>query len=387
MTARCARNAPRPYSISAREQTANATSCFVGNIGRRNCNAQAARACGLSTAASDRQGYCGAGWTDITATEKIVDSWARQYPDAHNTGALTRHTPVVDIDVTDAAAADAIEALAREQFAERGHFLVRFGKAPKRAIPLSTDKPFKKIKLALAAPNGSKAEIEILGDGQQFIVDGKHPETQLPYRWHGGELWTIPPGELPHVSEEQARQFLHDAEKLLVEQFGTRRSPRRLVPSMARPRPTSLISFMAVVLTGRNWLPAFVPVSNCMTHYAACPCRLSRAACTKAPWFGCCRRCWRKPTRRVTSGGASGLTTFRASWPALSRKLRTRQRRRSIPGMILTLASSTTGVVIFRNFRLMFFLPTAAIGLSGQRAAPVSARLMLRCHCWALLPG
>ena len=160
------------------------------------------------------------GWTDIAATEKIVDSWARQYPDAHNTGALTRHTPVIDIDVIDAAAADAIEALAREQFAERGHFLVRFGKAPKRAIPLSTDKPFKKIKLALAAPNGSKAEIEILGDGQQFIVDGKHPETQLPYRWHGGELWTIPPGELPHVSEEQARQFLRDAETLLVEQFG-----------------------------------------------------------------------------------------------------------------------------------------------------------------------
>jgi RecA-family ATPase len=76
------------------------------------------------------------------------------------------------------------------------------------------------MKLALAAPNGSRAEIEILGDGQQFIVDGIHPDTKTAYRWHGGEPWTIRADELPYVSEDTARQFLHDAEKLLSEQFG-----------------------------------------------------------------------------------------------------------------------------------------------------------------------
>ena len=94
------------------------------------------------------------GWSDIAATDRIIDDWARLFPDAHNTGVLTRDVPALDIDITDTAAADAVEALAREHFEERGWFLVRFGKSPKRCIPLRTDAPFKKLKLALAAPNG-----------------------------------------------------------------------------------------------------------------------------------------------------------------------------------------------------------------------------------------
>jgi putative DNA primase/helicase len=160
------------------------------------------------------------GWTDVAATEKIVDDWGSRYPAALNTGVLTKRVPVIDIDITDEVAAAYIEDLAREAFEERGDILVRFGAFPKRAIPLRTSQPFKKIKLALTAPNGNKAEIEILGDGQQFIVDGIHPDTQVPYRWHGGEPWTTPAEELPYVSEEQARQFLRDAERLLVEQLG-----------------------------------------------------------------------------------------------------------------------------------------------------------------------
>jgi hypothetical protein len=38
------------------------------------------------------------------------------------------------------------------------------------------------------APNGDTAQkIEILGNGQQLVVAGIHPETGLPYNWHGGE--------------------------------------------------------------------------------------------------------------------------------------------------------------------------------------------------------
>src|SRR5215212_1896024 len=64
------------------------------------------------------------GWTDIAATEGIIDNWSRQFPEALNTGALTRNTPVIDVDITDEAAATAVEFLAREQFEERGRFLV-----------------------------------------------------------------------------------------------------------------------------------------------------------------------------------------------------------------------------------------------------------------------
>jgi hypothetical protein len=158
--------------------------------------------------------------TSVTSDE--IRLWRTVYADAKNTGCLTARTPVIDVDIIDSAAADAIEELAREHFEERGWFLVRFGNPPKRAIPLRTDQPFKKMKLTLVAPGGSEAKIEILADGQQFVVNGIHPDTHASYRWHGGELWDIPADELPYVSEEWAQRFLRAAEQLLVQQFACR---------------------------------------------------------------------------------------------------------------------------------------------------------------------
>jgi hypothetical protein len=59
-------------------------------------------------------------------------------------------------------------------------------KAPKRAILLRTDKPFKKIIRKLTAPDGTSHKIEVLGDGQQLAVAGNHPDTGQPYVWRGG---------------------------------------------------------------------------------------------------------------------------------------------------------------------------------------------------------
>jgi hypothetical protein len=86
-----------------------------------------------------------AGWQDIAATNKIIETWETKYPDAASTGILTVSVPTIDIDIMHPEAAAAIETLAREHFEERGHILVRFGKAPKRAIPLRSDEPFKKL--------------------------------------------------------------------------------------------------------------------------------------------------------------------------------------------------------------------------------------------------
>src|SRR5215211_9184277 len=63
-----------------------------------------------------------AGWSDIMATETIIDGWARGCPAAINTGILARDVPAIDIDIADAAAAEAIEELARERFGDRGWF-------------------------------------------------------------------------------------------------------------------------------------------------------------------------------------------------------------------------------------------------------------------------
>ena len=85
-------------------------------------------------------------WEQKTETNAgEIELWEKVYRTASNTGILTRLTPAIDIDITDEAAAEAVAALARERFEERGYILVRIGKAPKRAVLLRTDTPFPKI--------------------------------------------------------------------------------------------------------------------------------------------------------------------------------------------------------------------------------------------------
>jgi hypothetical protein len=117
--------------------------------------------------------------------------------------------------------------LARERFEERGHVLVRFGQAPKRAILLRTDLPFKKIVGNLIAPDGSEQKIELLGDGQQVVAFGIHPTTKRPYSWHGGEPGQIKWEDLPYITEAEARAFVNDAVQLLVREHGYKAADAR----------------------------------------------------------------------------------------------------------------------------------------------------------------
>ena len=160
-----------------------------------------------------------AGWQDIRATSTIIDRWINQYPDAMSTGLLTEITPAIDIDIMHPEAAAAVEALAREHFEAHGFVLVRFGKAPKRAILLRTNEPFNKIARILTAPDGSTHKIEILATGQQIVVAGIHPDTRKPYSWHGGEPGEIKREDLPYIREDDARAFLDDAVALLTQEF------------------------------------------------------------------------------------------------------------------------------------------------------------------------
>ena len=160
------------------------------------------------------------GWQDIVATRKLIDTWERRYPDATNTGVLTDISPAIDIDIMHPDAAAAIEALAREHLEEHGYVLVRFGKAPKRAILLRTNEPFNKIARMLIAPDGSTQKIEILATGQQIVVAGIHPETKRNYSWHGGTPGEIKREELPYVHEAGMHAFVDAAVALLIGEFG-----------------------------------------------------------------------------------------------------------------------------------------------------------------------
>jgi hypothetical protein len=144
------------------------------------------------------------GWQQkFNTTKDEIRLWPKTWHCAQNTGVLAKFTPGIDIDITIEDAAEAVEALAREFFEERGDIHVRCGKPPKRLIPLRTAEPFTKLSRVFISPNGTEQKIGILGDGQQYVVAGIHPETQQPYRWHGSGLQTIQRKDLPYVRREE----------------------------------------------------------------------------------------------------------------------------------------------------------------------------------------
>src|SRR5262245_49774775 len=85
--------------------------------------------------------------TKLDASDDEIAHWG-----GGNTGILTERTSAFDIDILHDDAAVAVEDLAREWLDGRGTILVRFGQAPKRAIPFRTPTPFAKFAVNLTDP-------------------------------------------------------------------------------------------------------------------------------------------------------------------------------------------------------------------------------------------
>jgi hypothetical protein len=165
--------------------------------------------------------------TLANVTPEQIEMWAKTWPDARNTGALTRTMPTLDLDILNEEAARALEELVREQYEESGPVLVRIGKPPKRAIPFRTIEPFAKFVINLTAPNGSAEKIEFLADGAQVVAFGIHPETRQPYRWHGGQPGDTRLEELPYIRDAEAHALVDELVQILVERFGYTKAKER----------------------------------------------------------------------------------------------------------------------------------------------------------------
>ena len=153
------------------------------------------------------------------------------HPRCQNTGILTRLTTAFDIDILNEDAAQAVEDLIVRWFAKRGIIIVRVGQWPKRLILFWTDAPFKK--LAITFVKGGK--LEVLCDGQQFVAFGIHPDTRRPYEWEDDlSPLTVERSELPYINEDEARELVQAAVKLLVDHFGYRLPP---APELAQFTP------------------------------------------------------------------------------------------------------------------------------------------------------
>ena len=142
-------------------------------------------------------------WQNLSPNEEMIDGWGEQ---GDNTGVLCKRTAALDIDFDDAAAVQIILDLFRKGFP--GRVLERTGRAPKCAVPLYAPEPFKKTMRKFSAPDGRVHKIEVLGDGQQFVVAGTHPDTGTPYAWRDRDLASTSLMELPVVREGDIYAFL-----------------------------------------------------------------------------------------------------------------------------------------------------------------------------------
>jgi hypothetical protein len=178
-------------------------------------------------------------WQKRTHTdEQEIRLWGRVFPYDTNTGCLTRNTPALDVDVTDRAACRAVFGRIVERFEDCGLVLCRVGNAPKFCVPFRTGTPLGKFAAKLIAPSGKAMQFEFLGDGQQFIVAGIHPDTRRPYRWwpKDRDLTTVPRAALPDIDEGVARALLEDLAALLVNEHGFTRPEKPNERIVFKPR-------------------------------------------------------------------------------------------------------------------------------------------------------
>jgi len=153
-------------------------------------------------------------WPTRVVNEDAIWAWGTMGP---NTGMRTARTPVFDIDIADEDGAAVVESTILRRLDGKGVLLVRYGAAPKRAIPGRTNTPFSKIIRNVMAPDGTKHKVEVLGDGQQVVVDGIHPDTCLPYAWLFDQSpMTVARDELPLIDEREALSIVDECVAELV---------------------------------------------------------------------------------------------------------------------------------------------------------------------------
>ncbi|MGI4942041.1 MAG: hypothetical protein ACRYHQ_16020, partial [Janthinobacterium lividum] len=131
-----------------------------------------------------------------------------------NTGLLCGTLVGVDADIPEPQLAERIAHLAEELLGWTP--LVRIGRAPKWLRCYRVETSLRKSETPeLVLPDGTVAQVEVLGAGQQFVSHGIHPDTRQPYTWPDTTPQGLAMDEVPVVMEEALRAFLVAAEAML----------------------------------------------------------------------------------------------------------------------------------------------------------------------------
>ena len=139
--------------------------------------------------------------------------WISQSPDGAelkkwidwdaNIGLRSTFFPAIDIDVYEEDLAEVIEELA---ISVLGKAPQRIGMPPKRLLIYRTEEPFSKRSLKIETEGNKDSMVEVLGEGQQFVVKGIHPKTNQPYNCNPG-LDQIKPENLEQIDGKAIGRF------------------------------------------------------------------------------------------------------------------------------------------------------------------------------------
>ena len=175
-------------------------------------------------------------WQSVEATPALVRKWISNGHAHDGVGIRTARTPGVDIDVTDPAIADAMDAWCQ---AHLGFAPVRTGNAPKRLLLYRTDTPFRKIKSEWLDKSGRMQKVEILGDGQQFVALAVHPDTKKPYAWSADNILKTAPGDLDAITAADGQAACAEFDRLAAAAGWTRPPKGALAPLTGQPAAAS----------------------------------------------------------------------------------------------------------------------------------------------------
>lgn len=200
--------------------------------------------------------WAGYAWRTYQASLADIQKWEA---DGANIGLRAGRFPGLDIDSLDEEIAMLVQRLA---FRTLGPAPVRVGNPPKRLLMYRTDEPFTRMRLALEDGNKTSHLIELLGDGQQYLVWGTHPKTMRPYEWSTADLPAA--DALTAVTCEQVSLFLEElarelgARGFIVHREGNGRRHERATPSdqasLLAPSIEELQKAVAVVPNaGERW--------------------------------------------------------------------------------------------------------------------------------------
>lgn len=148
-------------------------------------------------------------WQKFDGSPEGVQDYLADGKGGHGVGIKSRYAPGVDIDILDEAVNLEVQEIVREIAGDTP--LKRVGLPPKVlwVYRAEKDDTFPKVDTGeWLDPQGRKAKLEILADGQQFVAAHIHPDTGKPYQWLDGKsVLSVKRKDLPTLTHEQAKEI------------------------------------------------------------------------------------------------------------------------------------------------------------------------------------